>query len=65
MVQALGLLIMVVIIISFSSMMLIEIYEIYKDKEIPNGIRKMFKIGMITIGISTITLIILAIISVV
>lgn len=56
---------MVVIIISFSSMMLIEIYEIYKDKEIPNGIRKMFKIGMITIGISTITLIILAIISVV
>lgn len=65
MVQAFGLLIMVVIIISFSSMMLIEIYEIYKDKEIPNGIRKMFKIGMITIGISTITLIILAIISVV
>lgn len=65
MVQALGLLIMVVIIISFSSMMLIEIYEIYKDKEIPNGIRKMFRIGMIMIGISTITLIILAIISVV
>lgn len=65
MVQAFGLLIMVVIIISFSSMMLIEIYEIYKDKEIPNGIRKMFKIGMVTIGISTITLIILAIISVV
>jgi hypothetical protein len=65
MVEALGLLLMVVISVSFSSMMLIEIYELYKDREIPNGIRKMFRIGMILIGISTITLIILAIISVV
>lgn len=65
MVEALGLLLMVVISVSFSSMMLIEIYELYKDREIPNWIRKMFRIGMILIGISTITLIILAIISVV
>lgn len=65
MVEALGLLLMVVISVSFSSMMLIEIYELYKDREIPKEIRKMFRIGMILIGISTITLIILAIISVV